>query len=227
MLNFCGIVADIFKMETSRYFSMSGINSGHHNLPTCEISLKSNNVEFLAVLWRPFWKWRPVEICQCRESIRNIIIYLHIKFSWYQTMLNVCGIVATILKMSIGRKFSRPEINSGHHYLLAYQMLMTSDNVEFLPPICYAVFCQPFWKWQISGKFWKCRIAPLMVTYHYVKLYVSIIIHLEGININVRNFNFPIGFNSNPHPLWTPQSMTLTTFTTKLNTLGPTRNIYL
>jgi hypothetical protein len=49
-------------------------------------------------------------------------------------------------------------------------------------------------------KFLKCRIAPLMVTYHYVKLYVSIIIHLEVININVRNFNFPIGFYSNPHP---------------------------
>ena len=65
-----------------------------------------------------------------------------------------------------------------------------------------------------------------MVTYHYVKFYVSIIIHLEVININVQNFNFPIGFYSNPHPLWTPQNMTLTPFTTKLKTLGPTRKIY-
>jgi hypothetical protein len=71
--------------------------------------------------------------------------------------------------------------------------------------------------------FLKRRIAPLMVTYHYVKFYVSIIIHLEVININVRNFNFPIGFDSNPHPLWTPQNMTLTPFTTTLKTLGPTR----
>jgi hypothetical protein len=110
-------------------------------------------------LWRPFWKWRPVEIFQCRD----IIIYPHIKFWWYRTML----------------------------------------------------------------KFWKCRIAPLMVTYHYVKFYVSIIIYLEVININVRNFNFPIGFYSNPHLLWTPQNMTLTPCTTKLKTLGPTRNIYL
>jgi hypothetical protein len=47
MLNFCGIVAAIFKMETGRKFAMSGINSGHHNLPTYEISLKSNNVEFV------------------------------------------------------------------------------------------------------------------------------------------------------------------------------------
>jgi hypothetical protein len=30
--------------------------------------------------------------------------------------------------------------------------LMISDNVEFLPPIFYAVFWQPFWKWQTSRK---------------------------------------------------------------------------
>jgi hypothetical protein len=36
----------IFKMAT-RNFSMSGIYSGHHNLPTYEMSLKSNNVEFV------------------------------------------------------------------------------------------------------------------------------------------------------------------------------------
>jgi hypothetical protein len=47
MLNFYGIVVAILKMETGRHFSMSGINSGHHNLPTDEISLKSKNVEFV------------------------------------------------------------------------------------------------------------------------------------------------------------------------------------
>jgi hypothetical protein len=40
-------------------------------------------------------------------------------------------------------------------------------------PHFYAVFWQPFWKWQTSWKCWKRRIAPLMVTYHYVKIYVS------------------------------------------------------
>jgi hypothetical protein len=64
-------------------------------------------------LWRPFWKWRPIEIFLCRQSIRDIIIYPHIKFWWHGTMLN----------------FYRP--------------------------------------------FWKRRIAPLMVSYHYVKFYVS------------------------------------------------------
>jgi hypothetical protein len=46
-LNLCGIVVAILKMATSRNFSMLGINSGHHNLPTYEMSLKSDNVEFV------------------------------------------------------------------------------------------------------------------------------------------------------------------------------------
>jgi hypothetical protein len=47
MLNFCGIVAAILKMATGRNSSISGINSGYHNLRTYEMSLKSNNVEFV------------------------------------------------------------------------------------------------------------------------------------------------------------------------------------
>jgi hypothetical protein len=34
-------------MVTGRNLSMSGINSGHNNLPTYEMSLKSDNVEFV------------------------------------------------------------------------------------------------------------------------------------------------------------------------------------
>jgi hypothetical protein len=47
MLNLCGIVVAILKMATDRNFLMSGINSGHHNLPIYEMSLKSDNVEFV------------------------------------------------------------------------------------------------------------------------------------------------------------------------------------
>jgi hypothetical protein len=43
--------------------------------------------------------------------------------------LNVCGIVAAILKMATGRNFSMSGINSGHHYLPTYQILMILDNV--------------------------------------------------------------------------------------------------
>ena len=47
MLNFCSIVVAISKIATIRNFSMSGIISGYHNLPTYEMSLKLDNVEFV------------------------------------------------------------------------------------------------------------------------------------------------------------------------------------
>jgi hypothetical protein len=47
-------------------------------------------------------------------------------------MLNLFGIVVAILKMATGRNFSMSGINSGHHYLPTYQILMISDNDEFL-----------------------------------------------------------------------------------------------
>ena len=47
MLNLCVSVVAIFKMATARNFSMQGINLGHHYLPTYEMSLKSDNVEFV------------------------------------------------------------------------------------------------------------------------------------------------------------------------------------
>jgi hypothetical protein len=47
-------------------------------------------------------------------------------------MLNFCGIVVAILKMVTGKKFSMSAINSGNHYLPIYQILMISDNVEYL-----------------------------------------------------------------------------------------------
>jgi hypothetical protein len=45
MLNLCGIVATILKMVTGRNFSMSGIISGDHSLPTYEMLLKLDNIE--------------------------------------------------------------------------------------------------------------------------------------------------------------------------------------
>jgi hypothetical protein len=43
-------VAAILKMATGRNLSMSGINSGHHNLPTHEMALKLDNVEFVRIV---------------------------------------------------------------------------------------------------------------------------------------------------------------------------------
>jgi hypothetical protein len=55
---------------------------------------------------------------------------------------------------------------------------MISNNVEFLPPIFYAVLWQPFWK---------CRITPLIVTYHYVKFYVSIR-GSKGVGVTIESY---------------------------------------
>jgi hypothetical protein len=46
MLNLCGIVVAILKMATGRNFSISGINLGHHYLPTYQILMISDIVEF-------------------------------------------------------------------------------------------------------------------------------------------------------------------------------------
>jgi hypothetical protein len=71
MLNLCGIVAAILKMATGRNFSMSGIISGHHNLPTYEMSLKSDNVEFVRrpELIPDIEKFLPVSIFKMAATI--------------------------------------------------------------------------------------------------------------------------------------------------------------
>jgi hypothetical protein len=67
----------------------------------------------------------------CQESIWDIITYQYMKCRWNWTMLNLCGIMAAILKMATSRNFSMSGINSGHHNLPTYEMALKSDNVEF------------------------------------------------------------------------------------------------
>jgi hypothetical protein len=137
----------------SRHWTISTIchfQNGHHNtakIQHCPISSKFDMwVDNDVLNWFPTLK-------QCHESIQDIIIYPHSKLWWYRTMLNICDIVVAILKMATGRNFSMSEINSGHHYLPIYQILMILNNVEFLLPIFYTAFWQPFWKWQTSRNF--------------------------------------------------------------------------
>jgi hypothetical protein len=106
---------------------------------------------FFAVLWRPFWKWRRVEILRCRESIQDIIIYLHMKFRWNRTMLNLWGIVAAILKMATGRNLSILGINLGHH------LCTHISNFDDIGQCwIFAVLWRPFWKWR-SVEIFQCR----------------------------------------------------------------------
>jgi hypothetical protein len=108
----------------------------------CPISSKfdmwvHNDVPTLKHVYRlPFSKWPPQYRTNSTLSDFNhityvgrlwclIIIYLHMKFRWNRTMLNLWGIVVVILKMATGRNFSISGINSGHHYLPTYQILMS------------------------------------------------------------------------------------------------------
>ena len=184
MLNLCGTVVAILKMATGRNFSMSGINSGHHYLPTYQI-LIWNGVEIgqcwiCVVLWWPFWKWRPVEIFQCRESIRDIIIYPHIKFWWYRTMLNFCGIVAAILRMATGRNFSMSGINSGHHYLPTYQILIW-NGVEIGQCWICVVLWWPFWKWR-PVEIFQCRESIQdIIIYPHIKFWYEMALKSDNV----------------------------------------------
>jgi hypothetical protein len=88
----------------------------------------------------PFSKWPPQYRTNSTLSDFNDISYIGrlwypefiMKSRWNRTMLNLCGIVAAILKMATSRHFSMSGINSGHHYVPTYQILTILDNVEFL-----------------------------------------------------------------------------------------------
>ena len=156
MLNLCGIVTAILKMVTGRNFSMSGINSGHHNLPTYEMSLKSDNVEFVVAI---------LKMATGRNFLMSGINLGHhylptMKWLWNRTMLNLCGIVTAILNFSM----------SGHHYLPTYQILMISDNVEFLPPIfLYRVLAaiSKILKTQNCSSNGDLSLCQILCLYHY------------------------------------------------------------
>ena len=120
---YCGDPKKLYNVGTQFGTSLSTHMSNCDDIGQCWI---------FAILWWPFWKWRPVEIVQCEESIRDIIFYPHVKWRWNRAMLNLCGIVVSILKMVTGRNFSMSGINSGHHNLPTYEMALKSDNVEFV-----------------------------------------------------------------------------------------------
>jgi hypothetical protein len=94
MLNLCSIVVAILKMATGRNCLMwcrELIPDIEKFLPVAifkmatRIPHKFSIVRFqrhficgqcwiFAVLWWPFWKWRPVEFFRCRESIQDVEI---------------------------------------------------------------------------------------------------------------------------------------------------------
>ena len=98
----------------------------------------------------PFSKWQPQYRKYSTLSDFNDISY--VGRIWCPEMIPDIEkfLPVAIFKMVTSRNFSMLGINSGHHYLPTYKILMISDNVEFLPSIFYAMFWQAFWKWQTS-----------------------------------------------------------------------------
>jgi hypothetical protein len=134
-------------MATGRNCSMLGINSGHHYLPTYQILMISDNADFLrysggfkifemfAILKMAakirYKKWA-VKIQHCLISSKFDMLVDNDVPNWFPTLKNFYRIVAAILKMATGRNFAMSRINLGHHYLPTYQIVMISDNVDFL-----------------------------------------------------------------------------------------------
>jgi hypothetical protein len=84
MLNLCGNVEAILKMATARYdvpiYSRhSKISSGRHFQNGRHNTAQIQHYP-ISTTFHMWVDWRPVEIFQCRQSIRDIIIYPHIKF---------------------------------------------------------------------------------------------------------------------------------------------------
>jgi hypothetical protein len=128
-------------------------------------------------------------------------IYQHIKFWWYQTMLNFYDYSPFFPRtMNLSTADLRNYWTEFHETWWSYRYMFLVGRKVFsfvvkgvkvifwgvqrgpltlsthisnfddigqcwiFKPHFYAVFWQPFWKWQTSWKFWKRRIAPLMVT---------------------------------------------------------------
>jgi hypothetical protein len=140
MLNLCGIVAAILKMATDKNLSMSGIISRHH-IPFSkwppQYRTNSTLFDFNVLNWFPtlkhfyrslFSKWSP----QYRKN--STLFDFKVAFDLF-------------FKPVVSGRYRRLGINLGHHYLPTYQILMISENVEFL---------WPFWKWRPLEIF-QCR----------------------------------------------------------------------
>jgi hypothetical protein len=94
----CSILLDTEIKITRYYYNltiMKSLKPATDNRFKWTLCIVTNSeLDFL----QSFWKWRPVEIFQWRESIRDIIIYPYIKF-WIFTAHFLCHVLAAILKM--------------------------------------------------------------------------------------------------------------------------------
>jgi hypothetical protein len=117
MLNFCDIVVAILKIATSRNCSMSGINSGHHHWTISTGRHFQNGHHNTA------------NIQHCPISSQFDMWVDNDVLNWFPTLNNFYWLLFSKWPR---RNFPMSGINSGHHYLPTYQIVMISDNVDFL-----------------------------------------------------------------------------------------------
>ena len=87
MLNLPIIVAAILKMATARNFSISGIYSGNHNLPTYEMSLNLHNVELVCSIVAAIFKIATTRNCSTRNCSMSGINSGHHNLPRYEMSL--------------------------------------------------------------------------------------------------------------------------------------------
>jgi hypothetical protein len=141
-----GRLMAILKMATGRNCSMSRINSGHHYLPTYQIIMISDNVDFLRYcgghfknISTPFHMWVYYDVWNWFMTLNN---FYRSPFSkWppqyrknstlsYRTMLIFCDIVVAILKMATGRNCSMSWIQNGHNNTAKIQHCPISSQFD-------------------------------------------------------------------------------------------------
>jgi hypothetical protein len=106
-------VATILKMATGRNFSMSGIISGHHYYYYYSLS--------------PFYLWH---MNLSTADLWKYWTQFHETWWSYRYMFVVGPKLFNFVVKGV--KVTLSGIISGHHYLPTYQIVMISDNVEFL-----------------------------------------------------------------------------------------------
>jgi hypothetical protein len=82
-------------------------------------------------------------IFRCQESIRDIIIYSHMKWCWNRTIMNLCGIVVAIfMATTIPQKFNIVR----YHQITKFDMWVDNDVPNWFPTL-KNFYRSPFWKW--------------------------------------------------------------------------------
>jgi hypothetical protein len=119
------------------------------------IKIKITHTKLINVYWKISTGRHFQNGCHNTAQIQHCPIsttfHMLVKWRWNRTMLNLCGIVAAILKMATGRNFSMSGINLGHHYPVSIFKMPTTIPQKIKLRICHNAKCS--FKPVVSGLF--------------------------------------------------------------------------